>query len=53
MRTDGGELAKLLRNSSTGGREAHPLWDSFADVLAVPSIADKRSAIAPPGRSCP
>ncbi len=53
VRKDGGELATLLRNFSTGGSEAHPLWDSIADVLAVPRIEDARWAPALPDRAYP
>ena len=33
---------EFLRNSSTGGPEAHPLWDSDTHVLAVPGVDDPR-----------
>ncbi len=42
VRTSSVELLNFLQNSSTGGAEAHPLWDSDTNVLAVPSIDDSR-----------
>ena len=42
VRVDSEELLNFLRNGSTGGSEAHPLWDSDTNVLAVPSIKDFR-----------
>ncbi len=42
VRASSTELLNFLQNSSTGGAEAHPLWDSDTNVLAVPGINDPR-----------